>query len=313
MGANPLLSVGLQQTQQYMGQTMNKFSPGVTSFWGGLKFYFAVSNSYVLRKIRLLLFPFLHRDFAPMHLQNTGPASAAVEPVPPIHDLHSPDLYIPVMGFITYILIFGYIKGRSRSFTPELLIETFSSSLTLLFLQLLFIIGGNFSLGQHAFKYNYCDMIAFSGYKFVGITLILFFGMMFHEAPVFGALFGVLYYSLVCYCAACSVFCMVKSVKCFMELAKVNPSGGAAQPQGQGYGYDAYGGYGNAGGATGSGGQTLSKRAKTMLIALAVIEGLVVLYLGYVPELTDQLPSAGMLDETSIDTAFGDADIVMDS
>lgn len=30
---------------------------------------------------------------------------------PPTHDLNAPDLYIPSMAFVTYILLSGYVYG----------------------------------------------------------------------------------------------------------------------------------------------------------------------------------------------------------
>ena len=41
----------------------------------------------------------------------------------PMLDENAPDLYIPLMAFITYILVTGYAKGTKKSFTPEVLVE----------------------------------------------------------------------------------------------------------------------------------------------------------------------------------------------
>lgn len=41
----------------------------------------------------------------------------------PMLDENAPDLYIPLMAFITYILVTGYAKGTKNSFTPEVLVE----------------------------------------------------------------------------------------------------------------------------------------------------------------------------------------------
>ena len=34
-------------------------------------------------------------------------------------DLNAPDLYIPLMAFITFVLLSGYVLGVSGEFTPE--------------------------------------------------------------------------------------------------------------------------------------------------------------------------------------------------
>jgi len=41
----------------------------------------------------------------------------------PINDENAPDLYIPLMGFITYTLVTSYVKGTKNKFTPETLVE----------------------------------------------------------------------------------------------------------------------------------------------------------------------------------------------
>lgn len=41
----------------------------------------------------------------------------------PMIDENAPDLYIPLMAFITYVLVTGYAKGTSSSFTPEVLVQ----------------------------------------------------------------------------------------------------------------------------------------------------------------------------------------------
>jgi hypothetical protein len=54
-----------------------------------IKLYFDVDTSYVLKKLRLLFFPFTHTDWS-LHYQQAEPV-----PVPPRQDSNTPDLYIP--------------------------------------------------------------------------------------------------------------------------------------------------------------------------------------------------------------------------
>ena len=46
------------------------------------------------------------------------------EPVQPKYDVNAPDLYIPSMAYMTYILIVGYILGLRDAFSPDLLATT---------------------------------------------------------------------------------------------------------------------------------------------------------------------------------------------
>ena len=47
----------------------------------------------------------------------------------PREDLNAPDLYLPLMSFISYVLLFGLVKGMAApeigasGFTPEILIQ----------------------------------------------------------------------------------------------------------------------------------------------------------------------------------------------
>jgi hypothetical protein len=34
--------------------------------------------------------------------------------LPPREDVNAPDLYIPVMGFVTYVILYGAIMGLNR-------------------------------------------------------------------------------------------------------------------------------------------------------------------------------------------------------
>uniref|UniRef100_A0A8C6HXM8 Protein YIF1 n=1 Tax=Mus spicilegus TaxID=10103 RepID=A0A8C6HXM8_MUSSI len=68
-----------------------------------LKYYFAVDTVYVGKKLGLLVFPYLHQDWEVQYQQDT--------PVAPRFDINAPDLYIPAMAFITYILVAGLALG----------------------------------------------------------------------------------------------------------------------------------------------------------------------------------------------------------
>ena len=56
----------------------------------------------------ILLFPFAQKDWSIKYNQE--------EPVQPKYDVNASDLYIPCMGYITYILVVGYILGLRNTF-----------------------------------------------------------------------------------------------------------------------------------------------------------------------------------------------------
>lgn len=96
-----------------------------------LKYYFAVDNNYVVRKLILLLFPFTHRvsyalkcifQFYLNFFLNfvsilSSPKDWSLKydqdnPVQPRYDLNAPDLYIPTMAYITFVVLAGLVMGN---------------------------------------------------------------------------------------------------------------------------------------------------------------------------------------------------------
>lgn len=55
--------MGVGMGQQYLSANVQRYIPWVTAAWHGLKYYFAVNNHYVRRKLLTLLFPFRKRQW----------------------------------------------------------------------------------------------------------------------------------------------------------------------------------------------------------------------------------------------------------
>lgn len=56
---NPqMLNLGVETTSNMLKSQRDKYMPGVSNFWMSLKLYFMVNNSYVQKKLLLLMFPF---------------------------------------------------------------------------------------------------------------------------------------------------------------------------------------------------------------------------------------------------------------
>jgi len=94
--------------------------------------------------------------------------------LPPRDDINAPDLYIPTMSFVTYILIIGYVLGASDRFTPEVLGLTASKGMFLLGFEVMLIKFGFYLL--NSLTVPVIDVVAYCGYKYVGITLTLLGG-----------------------------------------------------------------------------------------------------------------------------------------
>uniref|UniRef100_A0A8D2L4D9 Protein YIF1 n=1 Tax=Varanus komodoensis TaxID=61221 RepID=A0A8D2L4D9_VARKO len=99
-------------------------------------------------------------------------------PVAPRFDVNAPDLYIPVMAFITYILVAGLALGTQNRFSPDLLGLQASSALAWLIVEVLAILLSLYLVTVNT-DLSTIDLVAFSGYKYVGMIVGLLAGLLF--------------------------------------------------------------------------------------------------------------------------------------
>lgn len=97
-----------------------------------------------------------------------------VEYSPPRSDLNAPDLYIPVMSFVTYIIIIGVVAGlaKKNSFSPDVLGLTASKAFFLVLFEVLFVKLGNYFLNISS-DAPFLELFAYMGYKFIPINTVL--------------------------------------------------------------------------------------------------------------------------------------------
>lgn len=171
---NPeVLNLGLRAGQNMINMQRDRLMPGVSVLWHSLKIYFAVNNNFVLKKISLLLYPFLNKNWNRLPIEDVGNSDALTLSTNhkwalPRNDINAPDLYIPLMSFITYILLVGYVKGTTNKFTPEVLIRSIWVCLALHFLEVLMIKVG---LNLMQASVPFLDIISYTGYKYVGLCV----------------------------------------------------------------------------------------------------------------------------------------------
>lgn len=168
-----------------------------------LKHSFNVSNSYVLMKLRLVLWPWRHRPWS-RSLRRSETSGVAEGWKPPREDINCPDLYIPVMGLTTYMLLSAIIAGSQGQFDPRILGQTASKSFGLLFLEFLCIKLGCYLLGIGE-EGTVVDLVAYEGYKFVGIIVTLVAGLL-------GAT-GWIFWSVFFYVFAANFFFLLRSLR----------------------------------------------------------------------------------------------------
>ncbi|KAJ6551527.1 YIF1-domain-containing protein, partial [Mycena capillaripes] len=133
--------------------------------WGGVlpsarvKPHFNVSNSYVLRKLRIVLFPWMHKHWGRnSHRTDAGQTD--------------PDLYIPLMALVTYILLCALHSGN-----PQVLGESASRAIMVVVLDFVFVQLGCYFLNVQGPSQS-IDVIAYTGYKFVGVIPSILAGFL---------------------------------------------------------------------------------------------------------------------------------------
>ncbi|KAJ6547323.1 YIF1-domain-containing protein [Mycena capillaripes] len=148
--------------------------------WGGVlptarvKPHFNVSNSYVMRKLRIVLFPWMHKHWG----RNSHRTDAGqTEYLAPREDVNSPDLYIPLMALVTYILLCALHAGFQERFHPQVLGESASRAIMVVILDFIFVQLGCYFLNVQGPSLS-IDVIAYGGYKFVGVIPSILVGIL---------------------------------------------------------------------------------------------------------------------------------------
>ncbi|KAL9089675.1 MAG: hypothetical protein Q9159_002403 [Coniocarpon cinnabarinum] len=201
--------------QQYMEQNFNRFV-NVSA----LKHYFNVSNSYVVNKVFLVLFPWRHRPW--VRRQAMGPSGQEGYFMPPREDINSPDMYIPAMAFVTYILLTALLAGLRGDFRPEVFGYTASTATGIVMFEIVMLKLGCYLLSISN-ESQLLDLVAYSGYKFVGIIVTVTIAEIINRGAGTGGWMGWLVFI---YTFAALAFFLLRSMK--YVLMPENNAGSAA-------------------------------------------------------------------------------------
>lgn len=161
-----------------------------------LKYYFAVDTNYVAKKLFIILFPFLNRDWSVKYSQEGDMAC------PPKFDVNAPDMYIPIMAFVTYILMVGVTLGTLDKFSPEILGLYASSALGWFVIEVLMVFLSLQILSIKSALKTF-DIMAFCGYKYFGMILCVLGQLIMPDA----------YYLVLGYMCLSFTYFMVRNLK----------------------------------------------------------------------------------------------------
>jgi len=129
-----------------------------------------VTNSYVINKLFLVLFPWRHKPWSRKHAPGANGQDGWY--LPPRDDVNSPDMYIPVMSVVTYIFLRTLIAGLRGQFQPELFGYIATKALFSVFVEILILKLGCYLLSISNTS-QLLDLVAYSGYKFVAVIVTI--------------------------------------------------------------------------------------------------------------------------------------------
>ncbi|XP_077434201.1 protein YIF1A isoform X3 [Vanacampus margaritifer] len=106
--ADPMASAAVMYGSSLANQGKDMVNKEISRFMSvnKLKYFFAVDTRYVMKKLMILMFPYTHQDWEVRYHRDI--------PLTPRQDVNAPDLYIPTMAFITYILLAGMALGIQK-------------------------------------------------------------------------------------------------------------------------------------------------------------------------------------------------------
>ncbi|KAG0274797.1 hypothetical protein BGZ95_009465, partial [Linnemannia exigua] len=177
--------------QEYVEANLNRWVNRAA-----LQPYFNVSNSYVVNKLKLLVFPWRHKLWTRL-LKRSETTGETIGYLSPRDDINAPDMYIPVMAFVTYVLLVALSAGvasgdkvskDANKFSPEMLGPTASSALAVIFLEFIIIKLCVYVLNITS-DVPILDLLAYSGYKFVGIIVSIIVQLSKAPKSVFWSVF----------------------------------------------------------------------------------------------------------------------------
>lgn len=197
--------------QDYISRSFGTYLRSAIS----LQYYFQVSNSYVRRKLLLILFPWRHkpwsRQLQPVQGDGTHDAYAY-----PSEDLNAPDMYIPLMAFITHLVAIALVQGLRNTFHPEQFGARASKALGMVIAELVLL--KLFAYLLAASNSSLADLFAYSGYKFVAVTLTTLSELISRKPSMKWGVFA--------YTSAATAFFMLRSLKYILlpEYSAQNPA-----------------------------------------------------------------------------------------
>eukprot|EP00540_Astrosyne_radiata_P014720 CAMPEP_0116864746 /NCGR_PEP_ID=MMETSP0418-20121206/24999_1 /TAXON_ID=1158023 /ORGANISM="Astrosyne radiata, Strain 13vi08-1A" /LENGTH=196 /DNA_ID=CAMNT_0004500013 /DNA_START=1 /DNA_END=587 /DNA_ORIENTATION=- len=138
----------------FLQSSTARMIPGLESAMQMLRVYFAVDNKYVL--------------------EGGTTDLSVVKFALPHADENAPDLYLPSMTLITYVLLCALCYGTAGKFSPEVLPDVTTKCFVTQILEVLAIRFGFYMMQA---PISFLDLFSYTGYKYLGLCVNMLAGL----------------------------------------------------------------------------------------------------------------------------------------
>jgi hypothetical protein len=169
---NPLMAAGISFVDKKADQLIGEGS----TYWRVLKEYFEVNNKFVFAKLKLMFYPhFMSKTYNWSRLNDKKDLYGGGDNSGQNLVINNPELYIPFMSFVTYVLLLGLCQGLGSTggatrFSPDTLIQTIWRCLVVHCLESCII---KFGISYFGYNMVYMDAFSYAGYKYVGLCFTI--------------------------------------------------------------------------------------------------------------------------------------------
>ena len=126
----------------------------------------------------------------------------------PMHDECAPDLYLPIMSGITYVLLSALLYGTAGQFNPEVIPSVTTQCFITQVLEVAAIRLGFYLMQSQV---AVLDLFSYTGYKYLGLCISMIAGIVFGHCFGFSA--GARgYYVTFLWTATAASYCMLKTM-----------------------------------------------------------------------------------------------------
>lgn len=225
-GGNTDAAIDLVSTagKTFLHSGTARMIPGLTSAMQTLRAYFAVNNVYVLKKLQKVLFPFLSKNWKRSELYSTSsgkyaPQSHQMNPYItnniavstqynlPRLDENAPDLYLPFMSLVTYVLLCALLYGTAGQFEFQVIPSVCAKCFFTQILEVLLLRLGMYTM-QVVHSMPLLDLLCYTGYKYVGLCINMIISLILGHLVGLGTIRA--YYISFLWTASAVSFFMLK-------------------------------------------------------------------------------------------------------